>query len=453
MRKAVALLTILVMLLSGCAAEQDNKESVTPADTASVVMPDNTDKSNADIPDTEEELKLEPFDPLVYSGNGDKIITDVTLPRGVYTATISIDSTAHYDVVFHYGEEKELLVNNSGVPYIGTTLLKSRSLEEVTDGIFEITAEGDWEIVIEQLSGTSTLNIVGSGDQVTGIFDGTGGKEVMTIKIDSTAHYDVILYEYDLSADRLSADLLVNDSGEPYSGEQLAELEAGKQYFIGVISEGDWTIDFGTGDEITEYFPEESAESNIDNGAITDSISVEAAYNDMLSGSEYLSITNNGYEFKDYPISDSSVVKIGGDLVVNQGAMYEEIGAGLSLYCDFGLTQTLDESFFRVLIGTDSEPENWSELAQDLNAFILADGTDKEIITKLETLDCVNGTFDYEARKYEFVINNLDEAVSELHITNEMFGYVLAKLNEYPSEIVFDGNSVSVILEVKTYGQ
>lgn len=196
----------------------------------------------------------------------------------------------------------------------------------------------------------------------------------------------------------------------------------------------------------------ENSDNDVVIDAVTDGISVEAAYNDMLSGSEHLSITNNGYKFKDYPISDGSVVKIGGELVVNQGAMYEEIGAGLSLYCDFGLTQTLDELFFRVLIGTDSEPENWSELAHEINEFIFADGTDKEIISKLETLDCISGTFDYEARKYEFVIADLDKAVSELHITNEMFGYVLAKLNEYPSEITFDGNSVSVSLEVKTYG-
>lgn len=197
---------------------------------------------------------------------------------------------------------------------------------------------------------------------------------------------------------------------------------------------------------------EENNDNNVVIDAVTDGISVETAYNDMLSGSEHLSITNNGYEFKDYPISDSSVVKIGGELTVNQGAMYEEVGAGLSLYCDFGLTQTLDELFFRVLTGTDSKPENWSELAHELNEFIFTDGTDKEIISKLETLDCVSGTFDYEARRYEFVIADLDKAVSDLHITDEMFGYVLAKLNEYPSEIVFDGNSVSVSLEVKTYG-
>lgn len=196
----------------------------------------------------------------------------------------------------------------------------------------------------------------------------------------------------------------------------------------------------------------ENSDNNVVIDAATDGTSVEAAYNDMLSGSEHLSITNNGYKFKDYPISDGSVVKIGGELVVNQGAMYEEIAGGLALHCDFGLSQSLDEAFFLVLTGSGNKPDNWNELANDLYSFILPDGTEKEIIAKLETLDCVSGTFDYDARSYDFIISDLGKAVDDLHISAEMFGYVLAKLNEYPSEIAFDGNSLSCSLVVKTYG-
>lgn len=184
-----------------------------------------------------------------------------------------------------------------------------------------------------------------------------------------------------------------------------------------------------------------------------DALAVEAAYNDMISATEHLSITNDGYEFKGYPISKDSVSKIGGKLVVNQGAMYEEIAGGLALYCDFGLSQSLDETFFQILTGSGNEPENWNELANDLYVFILPNGTEKEIISKLETLDCVNGTFDYDARSYAFEIADLDAAVDKLHISAEMFGYVLARLNEYPSDIVFDGNSMTCSLTVKTYGQ
>lgn len=136
---------------------------------------------------------------------------------------------------------------------------------------------------------------------------------------------------------------------------------------------------------------------------------VQNAYEDMISATEHLSITNDGYKFKDYPISKDSVSKIDGELVVNQGAMYEEIAGGLALYCDFGLSQSLDETFFQILTGSGNKPENWNELANDLYSFILLDGSEKEIISKLETLDCVSGTFDYDARSYAFEITDLEK--------------------------------------------
>lgn len=178
---------------------------------------------------------------------------------------------------------------------------------------------------------------------------------------------------------------------------------------------------------------------------------VQDSYEDMISATKHLSITNDGYEFKGYPISKDSVNKIGGELVVNQGAMYEEIAGGLALYCDFGLSQTLDEAFFQILTGSGNEPDNWNELANELYSFILPDGTEKEIISKLETLDCVSGTFDYDTRSYIFEISDLEMAASDLCISHEMLGYVLAKLNEYTDDIVFDGNSVTCSLEVKTF--
>lgn len=187
-------------------------------------------------------------------------------------------------------------------------------------------------------------------------------------------------------------------------------------------------------------------------------ISVEEAYSDMISGSDFLHLTmSNGvfnYKFKDYAIASSSVVKVGGEYVVNQGAMYDEIAAGLWLCCDLGKSpeQLNNEMFLTVLIGTDEQPENWSELADDLYTFINLDATEKEIIARLETLDGTTGTFDYEVRQYEFTISDVNIAAEELNISREMLGYVLAKLNEYPSTITFNGDSLTCSLNVKTYG-
>ncbi len=221
-------------------------------------------------------------------------------------------------------------------------------------------------------------------------------------------------------------------------------------------------IDAGSSYQISFYVSDPDSIYSFNYEAYFDAISlatptkeittVQQTYEDMQNATDYLSLTNNGYSIKGYPISKDSVTKIGDQLVVNQGVIYEEIGAGIDLYCDYGLSQVLDEAFFTVLTGEGTAPENWDDLSKELYGFISTDGTDKEIIAKLETLSCVNGTFDYEARKYEFEIADLGKAVEELQISEEMFGYVLAKLSEYPSEIVFDGNSVRITLEVKTYG-
>lgn len=192
-------------------------------------------------------------------------------------------------------------------------------------------------------------------------------------------------------------------------------------------------------DEITE--PPQTVEKT----------AVQQAYEDMLNGTEFLSLTNTGYTFKGYVISKENVVKIGDNLVINQGAMYEEIGAGIDLYCEFGLSQLLDDVFFSVLLDADGEPEDWDELSQELYGFITADGTDKEILSKLETLSTVSGSFDYEDRNYSFEIADLEKTAEELHISQEMLGYVLAKLNEYTDNLVFEGNKLICSFEVKTY--
>ena len=177
----------------------------------------------------------------------------------------------------------------------------------------------------------------------------------------------------------------------------------------------------------------------------------QIAYEDMTNAEEYLSLTNKGYTFKDYPISNDGVIWIGDELAVSQGIMYEEIAATLSLYCKYGLSAVLDDQFFQVLIGSTEMPNDWDVLSEELYSFIAPDGTERLIISKLETLDCVEGTFDYDTRNYEFEITNIEKAAEELQISQEMLGYVLAKLNEYTDDIVFNGNSVTCSLEVKTY--
>lgn len=184
--------------------------------------------------------------PIEYSGTGDKIISNVNIPSGEYIAKITVNSTRHYSVKFYYGNndyDYELLVNNSGKTYSGTTLLKGGSTDEVVNGMFEVDAEGPWTIKVEKLTGTTQFPISGTGDVVTGLFEGSGGREIFNININSTRHYSVKIYQYNGSS--YDYDLLVNNSGKTYNGQVMASTEKGKKYFFVIDSEGDWSISKG----------------------------------------------------------------------------------------------------------------------------------------------------------------------------------------------------------------
>lgn len=114
-------------------------------------------------------------------------------------------------------------------------------IDAVKDGMFEINSEGSWTIEIEKLSGKAQFPIKGNGDTVTGVFEGTGKREIFNIKYNSSRHHAVKIYEY--NGEYYDYDLLVNDSGKPNDGQVMAHTEIGKKYFFVVEGEGDWSIE------------------------------------------------------------------------------------------------------------------------------------------------------------------------------------------------------------------
>lgn len=181
--------------------------------------------------------------PIEYSGTGDKIISNVDIPSGEYVANITFNSSRYHSVKFYYGNDKydyELLVNDSGKPYKGTTLLKDGFIESVNNGMFEINAQGSWTIKVEKLSGIATFPITGNGDTVTGVFEGSGSREIFNIKFNSSRYHAVRIFKYNGS--KYDYELLVNDSGKPYNGQVMASTIKGAKYFFVVEGEGDWSI-------------------------------------------------------------------------------------------------------------------------------------------------------------------------------------------------------------------
>ncbi len=186
------------------------------------------------------------FDPNVvaeYSGYGDRVISNVNVPEGEYVAVITFDSKSYHSVTFYYGEGKydhELLVNDSGKAYRGTTYLKGGYTSAVINGMFEIETEGSWTIKIQKLTKQTVFPINGSGDMVTGLFEGTGNREVFNINFDSNGYHSVMIYKY--NGGRYDHDLLVNDSGNVYNGQVMAPTEKGEKYFFVIEDDGNWSI-------------------------------------------------------------------------------------------------------------------------------------------------------------------------------------------------------------------
>lgn len=231
-------------------------------------------------------------------------------------------------------------------------------------------------------------------------------------------------------------------------------MKEGLQYFFVVDSEGDWSIDFGADDDITEYYDTSSSENTDKKVLSNDSLTAEQAYNKMQNVPlSDLEVTPRGtYRYGVWVLSEESVSKIGGNIVVNQGMMYNEIGWTLLLYCEDGIIASSEApAFFKTVLGVETEPDNWPELAPILYEFIHPDPSEADILKALEPLASVEGSFDYDSRNYDFQITDLTNAANELQISEEMLGYVIAKLSEYPAQISFSGNTMTCSLTVKTY--
>lgn len=173
---------------------------------------------------------------LLYSdeGSGDSVVTGITVSSPSYFRFKTPDD-GHHSVKAYYGTgdyEYDLLVNESGAPYDGNTYLEANRTYD-----FEIDCGGEWSIEIYSLATTYETSFSGSGDYVTGIFQPE--TQYYTITYNGTDHFHVKQHH---SEDFSDYELLVNESGEPYSGTvRIADL-GGKCFFEVVGTEGEWSI-------------------------------------------------------------------------------------------------------------------------------------------------------------------------------------------------------------------
>ena len=203
---------------------------------------------------------------LVFTGKGDKVVTGINLPAGNYYAECMHNGSRNFVSRLYYGEGKyefQPLANEIGT-YAG-----ERDLDQVrggvTDGILEVQADGDWMITFKPVAGTTTTNITGHGDIVTGLFTAAASRYVATMShSNGKSNFIAKLARYG-GTNMLDFVSLANQIG-PYSGQVVVNLNVNEKYYFVIQADGDWSFDLGAGDAVTNYpaltvdIPSENAE-------------------------------------------------------------------------------------------------------------------------------------------------------------------------------------------------
>ncbi len=188
------------------------------------------------------------FKPLVYSGNGDKIITNINLNKGLYKVSLTHVGKSNFIVVSYDGDgtRKSSLSNEIGT-YSGSVIIDYA----LSGGYLEIKADGNWTITIETIQSIGTSNIKGHGDCVSHFFELPKGAQVVSLSYSGKSNFVVVVY--DNTGRRYSS--LANETGN-YSGEVIFNGgDPNKKYCIEVTASGEWTVNFGLTDETTMCSP------------------------------------------------------------------------------------------------------------------------------------------------------------------------------------------------------
>lgn len=131
---------------------------------------------------------------------------------------------------------------------------------------------------------------------------------------------------------------------------------------------------------------------------------------------------------------------------VNQGAIYRAMAFILEdydteLYSDYS-------KYSKILIGSIPETmDDFLVYATKANKIICSENSLVNIMKALQQSDSVSGTFDYGKNQlgiYDFTINDLSNCATDLEISEEMLGYVIALLSEYTSDIAFEKNTCHI---------
>lgn len=160
---------------------------------------------------------------------------------------------------------------------------------------------------------------------------------------------------------------------------------------------------------------------------------------------DQLSSSGNAYSFDGIHISKEEANNI------EDGSIYRSIAQQLEGY------YTLGEKYYSNW-GNDLVPlifikqktttwEDYRDYMDEKILFITRKVNVGAIMSILESLNTVDGSFDYANGMFSVQIPDLTATANELEISERMLGYILAMLQEYGTEATFEKNSYSCNLK------
>lgn len=221
------------------------------------------------------------------------------------------------------------------------------------------------------------------------------------------------------------------------------------------------TTDTGTESTSTEN---SVADTNANQKEETIVTAVEEAYNKAINFTKadltkgYAIGDFSTWEYKGISLTYEDCEFINADYnsegKVNQGAVYRALADSLQdlIKLDAQNKNIKYKDDAAIIFGDIPETqEDFIAKARKVSAFITANDSLTNIMKAFEKTESIDGTFDHNGNKYEFVISDVIACADELGISDEMLGYMLALFNEYPADIAFENNTCSFSLTVKKY--
>lgn len=184
---------------------------------------------------------------IVYSGHGGQVIRNVDIPNKLSIATVKHTGSRLFSFEYYDSDANRVGMITHGIgKYHGTIMFENNRYNSGA-GFLEVKADGDWKLILMPVTKALNMNgssfIKGEGDTVTPSFSTEGGAFVVRLKHKGDRIFIVQLYD-----EKGNSQGLFHTIGE-YDGEKIVKLEKGVRYYLAVKTTGEWSIDFGAGDE------------------------------------------------------------------------------------------------------------------------------------------------------------------------------------------------------------